>query len=107
MLTAQEAKELYDKSGQEVEDWIKYNVEKEVIKAAESGKKCTQILLCSIESYMNYTATALQQGVLDKLHSLGYRVSIAKSGSPYVPRGLSDDAGNGPMHTNVVMNIGW
>ena len=69
MITAKEAKELYDQSGQEVEDYLKHSVEKEVKKAAEGGKRDVFIHLGSVKQfeYLDRTITPLQQAVADKL----------------------------------------
>ena len=109
MITAKEAKELYDQSGQEVEDFLKHNVEKEVVKAAEGGKRQVFIHLGSVKQfeYLDRTITPLQQAVADKLKTLGYHVVIRLDGDKYVPRGLADDMGNGPTIQNYGIQISW
>jgi hypothetical protein len=109
MITAKEAKELYDQSGQEVEDFLKFNVEKEVVKSAEGGKRQVFIHLGSVKQfeYLDRTITPLQQAVADKLKTLGYRADIKLDGDKYVPRGLADDNGNGPTIQNYGIQISW
>lgn len=109
MITAKEAKELYDKSGQEVADYLKYTVEKEVVKAAEGGKRQVTIHLGSLEPfcYLDGVITPLQKAVEWKLKELGYRAEIKLYGDKYVPRGLADDDGNGPKHQNYGIQISW
>jgi hypothetical protein len=109
MITAQEAKRLYDESGKEIQDFIKFTVEKEVIKAATSGKRQVSIHLGSIEMFyhLDQEITPLQKGVVAALKDLGYQVDIRLDGEPYVPRGLADDDGKGPQHRNYVLSIGW
>jgi hypothetical protein len=109
MITAKEAKELYDQSGQEVADYLKYTVEKEVVKAAEGGKRSTTIHLGSMGSFdhLDQIITPLQKAVVAKLKELGYRAEIKLSGDWYVPRGLADDDGNGPKHINYGIVISW
>lgn len=109
MITAKEAKELYDKSGQEVADYLKYTVEKEVVKAAEGGKRQTIIHLKSLEPYrhLDQVITPLQKAVVAKLKELGYHAEIKLYGDSYVPRGLADDDGEGPSHQNYGIHIGW
>jgi hypothetical protein len=109
MLTAKEAKQLYDKSGAEVDQFLKHNVEKEVVKAANGGKRQVFIDMGSVKQfeYLHHTITPLQQAVADKLKELGYRVEIKLDGESYVPRGLADDNGNGPTIQNYGIQIGW
>ena len=109
MITAKEAKELYDKSGQEVADYLKYTVEKEVVKAAEGGKRQTIIGLKSLEPYrhLDQVITPLQKAVVDQLKMLGYRAEIKLYGDHYVPAGLADDDGKGPSHQNYGIHISW
>jgi hypothetical protein len=109
MITAKEAKELYDQSGQEVEDYLKHSVEQRVKKAAEGGKRNVFIHLGSVEQfeYLHHTTTPLQQAVVDKLKTLGYCAVIKLDGDKYVPRGLADDNGNGPTIQNYGIQISW
>ena len=109
MITAKEAKELYDQSGQEVEDFLKHNVEQAVVKAAEGGKRQVFIHMGSVKQfeYLDRTITPLQQAVADKLKTLGYRADIKLDGDKYVPRGLADDMGNGPTIQNYGIQISW
>lgn len=109
MITAKEAKELYDKSGQEVADYLKHTVEKEVVKAAEGGKRDTIIHLGSQGpyEYLDSVVTPLQKAVVTKLKELGYRAEIKLHGASYVPRGLADDDGHGPSHQNYGIHISW
>jgi hypothetical protein len=109
MITAKEAKELYDKSGQEVADFLKHSVEQAVVKAAEGGKRQVFIHLGSVKQfeYLDRTITPLQQAVEWKLKELGYRADIKLDGDKYVPRGLADDNGNGPTIQNYGIQISW
>jgi len=109
MITAKEAKVLYDKSGQEVADYLKYTVEKEIVKAAEGGKRHTIIHLKSLPyfQHLDQVITPLQKAVIDRLKELGYGAEIKLYDNPYVPRGLTDDDGQGPSHQNYGIHIGW
>jgi hypothetical protein len=109
MITAKEAKELYDQSGQEVADYLKYSVEEKVRKAAEGGKRDTIIHLGTQGpyDYLESVTTPLQRAVVEKLKELGYHTEIKLYGDWYVPRGLADDDGNGPKHINYGIHIGW
>ena len=109
MLTATEAKKLYDESGAEVQNYLDTVVEPLVTDTAKKGQRSCHINIDTIETFENLSTkiTPLQYGVLKKLEELGYRCSISLKGLPYVPRGLADDDGNGPKHTNYGFNIHW
>jgi hypothetical protein len=109
MITAKQAKDLYDNSGQEVDDYLENIVEKEVIKAAAGGKRQTIIFLGAKAYFdrLDQEITPLQNAVVDKLKELGYRAEIKLYDDPYVPRGLADDNGNGTRHTSYGIHIGW
>ena len=107
MITAKEAKQLYDESGAEVELFLKNSVEKPVTDAAKSGKRQVFIDMGSVKQfeYLHHTITPLQQAVADKLKTLGYGAEIKSDGDWYVPRGFSED--DGPMHLNYGIQITW
>jgi len=109
MITAKEAKELYDLSGQEIADYLKYTVEKEVVKAAKGGKRQTIIHLASLETFrhLDQVITPLQKGVVARLNELGYRTEIKLYDVPYIPNALVDDGGHGPLHQNFGIVISW
>jgi hypothetical protein len=109
MITAKEAKELYDQSGAEVNDYLKNTVERIVRKAAEGGKRQVFIDMGSVKQfeYLHHTITPLQQAVADKLKTLGYLTEFRLDGDDYVPRGLADDNGNGPTIQNYGIQISW
>ena len=109
MITAKEAKELYDQSGQEVADYLKHSVEQKVKDAAKGGKRQVFIDMGSVKQfeYLRSTITPLQKAVEWRLKELGYRVEIKLDGASYVPRGLADDMGNGPTIQNYGIVIGW
>lgn len=109
MITAKEAKQLYDESGAEVEQFLKNEVEKKVIDAAKGGKRHVFIYLGSVKlfEYLDRTITPLQQAVADKLKTLGYRADIKLDGESYVPRGHADDDGHGPAVQNYGIQVSW
>jgi hypothetical protein len=109
MINAKEAKALYDKSGQEVADYLKINVEPAVIRAATDGKRKVFILLGATQysSEMRDAITPVHRGVALILKDQGYVVSIEQDGASYVPSGLADDDGNGPSYTNYGFHISW
>ena len=109
MITATQAKQLYDESGAEVEQYLKFSIEPQVIEAAKAGKRTVTIHLNSLEPYgrLDQVVTPIQRAVVSKLKELGYRATIELYGDRYVPRGLADDNGNGPEHQNFGILIGW
>lgn len=109
MITAKEAKELYDKSGQDVEDYLKNNVEDKIINAANNGKRYVFIQINCIENWKQLSSviTPLHNAVCARLKELGYNTNIQTNGESYVPKGLADDDGNGPKHTNYGIMITW
>ena len=109
MITAKQAKQFYDDSGYEVEQFLTHSVETEVMNAAKGGKRDVFIHLGSVNQfeYLDRTITPLQQAVADKLKTLGYRADIKLDGDKYVPRGLADDNGNGPTIQNYGIQISW
>jgi len=109
MITAKEAKELYDKSGQEVADYLSHHVEGYVRSAAESGKRFVFIHVGTVDPYehVDQKLTPQNKAVVEKLQELGYRARFVLDGDKYVPRGLQDDNGNGPSHQNYGIQIGW
>jgi len=109
MITATEAKVLYDKSGQEVSDYLEYTVEHQVIKAAEGGKRRIIIHLKNLVYYehLDKVITPLQKAIVDRLKELGYGAEIKLYDNPYVPAGLANDEGRGPSHQNYGIHISW
>lgn len=109
MITATEAKKLYDQSGVEVQEYLKEKVEPKVTEAAKSGKRFTFIYLGSLEPYRTVEQELLpiQKAVVEKLQELGYRARVVLDGDKYVPRGLADDNGEGPKYQNYGIQVGW
>ena len=109
MITANQALKLYQDSSVEVDEFLKLTVEPEVIKAANSGKKQTIVHLGAVAyyDYVQQKLTPLHLAVIERLKALGYIAEAKKYGESYVPRGLADDQGNGPMHTNYGIHIVW
>ena len=109
MITANEAKALYDQSGAEVDLYLKHNVDPAITTAATSGKRSTHIHLGCINAieHLWQKLTPTEKGAIDKLKEFGYTVTATKDGDAYVPRGQQDDNGNGPSVTNFGITIGW
>ena len=109
MITAAEAKVLYDQSGAEVDSYLKHEVESKIVKAAMEGKRSVTILLGSLECFkhLDQEVIPIQKAVVTKLKELKYRAVIQVYGDRYVPRGLADDDGNGPAHRIYGFEIEW
>ena len=108
MISAKEAKALYDESGAEVVTYLKTVIEPVVKKAAKAGNRKCFIHIGSKVTYQPIpTPTPVEAGAIRDLKTLGYTVATGLVGSPYVPGGLQDDDGNGPEHQNYGIFIGW
>jgi len=108
MITAAEAKTLYDDSGAEVDKYLQYKIEPEVKAAATSGKRMVFHCIGSRDVFTHPRPDALQARIIEKLRSLGYTVQwMASVGDSYVPRALADDDGNGPAYTDYGIQITW
>lgn len=107
MITAKEAFELYNQSGAEVRRFLGYTVDQAVQNAAKAGKRSVEILLSAEECWKTLVPTPFERSVIAQLEELGYNVKLERYGEPYVPRGLADDNGNGPMHRNYGFIISW
>jgi hypothetical protein len=109
MITATEAKVLYDQSGAEVDSYLKHAVESKIVKAAMEGKRSVNIHLGSLDHFrhLDQEITPIQKAVVTKLKELKFTAEIQLYGDQYVPRGLADDDGNGPSHRNYGFIIRW
>lgn len=108
MITAKEAKTLYDDSGAEVDAYLSTKIEPAIRKAATAGKRTMFHYLDAEEVWKTVNPTPLQIRIIDKLRELGFHVAFGRDESHvYVPRGLADDEGNGPKYSNYGLTIGW
>jgi len=107
MITAKEAKALYDESGAEAKGLMK-SFESQIIEAAKSGKRWIVITIGSSPTTKMPQPDSVQKRAIELLNELGY-VSrwVAQYDDAYVPRGLADDDGNGPSYINCGIHIGW
>ena len=94
-------------------DKILTEIESTIKCAAEHGD--TQVELGHVihataihqKQYENTKMSEVQQYVFDTLIQLGYKAAYFPVGDSYVPRGLQDDDGNGPLTTVWNLTIGW
>lgn len=111
MITANEAVQLYDASGAEAEAYLATNFDKQVRICVEGGKRTYFHFIGSDEvrffDERKHISPLLSQ-VMDRLKGHGFNVKFVLDKShQYVPRGLSDDDGNGPVHANYGIQISW
>ena len=109
MITAEQAKKLYDESGVEVANYLNKTIAPEIKKAAKAGKRSVFIHVGSEPPYGSTKTLKehLHSSTMMKLTELGYKVKWGTDGDPYVPRGLADDYGEGPDYINVGIHISW
>lgn len=110
MITQLEARELYDLTGKEVVEFLDNKVDPEVRRSAAAGARFTHIHLGTkgpFEDLDNIVPVMYKKAVL-KLKDLGYRSArIELYGESYVPRGMADNHGDGPIHTNYGIYVAW
>ena len=108
MISASEAKVLYDDSGVEVDKYLQYKIEPEVKAAATQGARKVFHHLGSRNVFTHPRPDPLQLCIIAKLQELGYAARwLDSEGESYVPRGLADDDGNGPHYQNYGILISW
>lgn len=108
MISAAEAKVLYDDSGVEVDKYLQYKIEPEIKAAATQGARKVFHYLGSRDVFTHPRPDPLQLRIIEKLRELGYAVRwLDSEGDGYVPRGLADDEGKGPVHYNYGVQINW
>ena len=107
MITAQEAKKIYDHSGVEVIHFMESIVEKKVKESAISGK-CSVFIHLGCEHVHNRPEyEPVHNSAMLKLKELGYTVEKSSDGVEYVPKGLADNDGHGPLHRNFGFTVSW
>ena len=108
MLTAAEAKALYDDSGVEVAKYLQYKIEPEIKAAATSGKRRLFHFVGSRDVFMQSRPDPLQTRIIEKLREFGYTVQwVETKGENYGSRGLADDTSNGPSCVYYGIVITW
>ena len=108
MISASEAKTLYDDSGMEVDKYLQYKIEPEVKAAATQGVRKVFHHLGTRNVYTYPLPDPLHLRIIEKLRELGYAALWMDSeGESYVPRGLADDDGDGPLCQDYGILISW
>lgn len=106
MINAIQARELVAASGVEADAVLK-TLEPLITAAAKEGKRELFYFLDAERTFNNLPSTPLNKMVLSKLGTLGFNANISWNGDSYVPRGLADDVGDGPLHKNYGYLIRW
>ena len=109
MITAEQAKKLYDESGVRVDNYLNKTIAPEIEKAAKAGKRNVFIHVGSEPPYGSTKTLKehLHTSTMMKLDELGYKASWVTDDDPYVPQGLTDDYDKDPTYTNVGIHISW
>ena len=109
MITAEQAKNLYDESGVEANSYLNKTIAPEIEKAAKAGKRSVFVHVGSVPLYgfIKTPKEQLHTSTMMKLDELGYKAIWVTDGASYVPPGLADDYGEGPEYINVGIHISW
>lgn len=110
MITASELRRVVETSQKQIDETLA-QIEAALVKAAEDGKRehaCYhEVPWDAKSSYCAPEPTRLQQKLVDVLKSFGYNAKVEMHGDAYVPPGLADDDGYGPLHYNHVLVVRW
>lgn len=108
MITAKEARSLYDHSGAEVKAYLE-KIDPVIREAAKDGKQFVVLYVDGLWEAVQYQSrmTSVQARVKAELETLGFRVTYGKAGDGYIPRALMNDDGEGPTYYNVCLTVGW
>ena len=55
----------------------------------------------------SYPITEFNTLITSKLRELGFNVTMGWNGNEYIPRGLAELDGDGPLHRNYGYHISW
>ena len=110
MFTADQARKR-GMEGSLLVDGIIQNIEKEIMERSTNYTRLvtyeprtwTSAPLLNIDVQPNQ----LQQRVIERLRDAGYDVCFAPFSDAYVPKGLQDDDGKGPLYVNWCIVIDW
>lgn len=107
MITAKEAREIVETSDANVLKSLEV-FDKNIRNAASRGKKECFFYIEGIEKSLGLPPLKpLEMLIVERLKDSGFGVEITFDGDPYVPRGLSDDEGNGPKYSNYGFMVRW
>ncbi len=116
MITAAQALELVKRSDAEVEKCLAL-IGPAVEEAAKAGRRILPLSsimqLTNVEDVSFHAQrapgalTEFQTKLITALKGFGYMAALQPHGQPYVPRGLSDDEGNGPKYQHYTIIVRW
>lgn len=111
MISAAEALELSNKAKTRVEydTFLTKTIEPAIKKEADLGRKEVFIKTDTILSYASFElpSDGIERYAYDILNELGYKVTYTTQGPKYVPRGMSDDYGNGQEYIDIGLRVTW
>lgn len=108
-ITAAEVRDLCRNSQVAAEQFLK-QIEQKIVDAAKANQGSYMHHIDAIDVSFNTRLPELEpklKNACEILKRLGYQVSYTVYGDRYVPRGLQDDDGNGPMYQNCGLKISW
>lgn len=110
MITAKQARDNVILSKANVQQYLD-KIDALIISASHLGKSKVEIGIVGLSNCVptasTVIATAIQIRVIDELRNFGYQACVDSYGERYIPRGMQDDVGEGPMHVNVGIIISW
>lgn len=107
MINAKEARDIVETSDANVLKSLEV-FDKNIRNAASRGKKECFFHIDSREKYLGLPPLKpLEMMIVERLKDSGFWVEFTFDGDPYVPRGLSDDEGDGPKHSNYGFMVRW
>jgi hypothetical protein len=108
MISAKEALEIYNNSLYTLQRYLEDNFHSKIRQAAMDGKREYILYLGANEIYCGVPKLdVLQCKAITELGKLGFNVQYGFYGEEYVPRGLADDDGTGPIHRNFGIKVTW
>lgn len=109
MITAKEARQLFETSNVKVKEFLTKEVEPKIIDASTNGKNSIYIHVGArpIRDHSPIVLPEVQNRAMQELIKLGYSVRVTNHGEFYIPRGLMSDDGDGPEYQNFGLEIRW
>lgn len=110
MITAAQCLELHKQSDAQIEKILNM-IDPKVRSAAEGGMRSYSIMEQGTWECLPISKSPehspFRTKLINQFQQLGFVAAYQKSGAPYVPAGLADDDGKGPLHTNWGITISW
>ena len=108
-ISAKDARERANQSEIAAQKWLK-NIEPQIIKAADANEFRFTFHMDAVDVTFAARLPDLPPQIKHAiviLEHLGYGVNYCTYGERYVPRGLQDEAGEGPLYQNIGLVISW